>query len=269
MDPIAPLINSLHAEGRLRVWSLVITVFGDAVQHRGGRIATMRLQHLLARVRIEPGALRTALSRLARDGWMTRDRQGRNSFYRLSAKGVEATATASALIYAAPDREPVPRWRLAAGAGSVPDGIRVGPGLWLTPATGTPGLPEHLCVEGALTSLPDSFARAALGQDHIEALRLLFGDLDAMRGQILNPLDALAARTLLLHRWRRLVLRYPKVPPELFPAAMRGRDPRAELAALYTSLAAQSEYWLDSEEAGLAAMPPAQPEFARRFAPQK
>ncbi|NBR89524.1 MAG: phenylacetic acid degradation protein, partial [Rhodobacteraceae bacterium] len=43
MDPLAPLIDALHAEGRLRVWSLVITVFGDSVQHRGGRISTARL----------------------------------------------------------------------------------------------------------------------------------------------------------------------------------------------------------------------------------
>ena len=77
MDVLEPLITSLHAEGRLRVWSLVVTVFGDAVQHRGGRIATLRLQHLLERVGVEAGALRTALSRLTSDGWVVRDREGR------------------------------------------------------------------------------------------------------------------------------------------------------------------------------------------------
>ena len=67
MDPIEPLINAFHAGGRPRVWSLVVTIFGDAVLHRGGCIATLRLQELLERVGIEAGALRTALSRLARD----------------------------------------------------------------------------------------------------------------------------------------------------------------------------------------------------------
>lgn len=38
MDPLAPLITAVHTEGRLRVWSLVITVFGDLVQHRGGAV---------------------------------------------------------------------------------------------------------------------------------------------------------------------------------------------------------------------------------------
>ena len=45
------LIDSLHARGRLRVWSLVITVFGDAVAPRGGRVALSVLQDLMARLR--------------------------------------------------------------------------------------------------------------------------------------------------------------------------------------------------------------------------
>ena len=50
MDPLSPLVEALHSEGRLRVWSLVITVFGDLVQHRGGQISTARLGQLLGRV---------------------------------------------------------------------------------------------------------------------------------------------------------------------------------------------------------------------------
>ena len=63
MDPLVPLINTLRAEGRLRVWSLVITAFGDLVQHRGGAVSSARLNVLLGRIGVEPGALRTALSR--------------------------------------------------------------------------------------------------------------------------------------------------------------------------------------------------------------
>ena len=78
-DPLAPLIASLHAQGRLRVWSLVITAFGDLVQHRGGEISLARLGRLLGRIGVEQGALRTALSRLARDGWVLSTRRGRAS----------------------------------------------------------------------------------------------------------------------------------------------------------------------------------------------
>lgn len=59
------LIERLHARGRPRVWSLVITVFGDAIVPRGGRVALATLQEVMERLRVEPGALRTAMSRLA------------------------------------------------------------------------------------------------------------------------------------------------------------------------------------------------------------
>ena len=76
MDPLAPLIETLTADGRLRVWSLVITVFGDSVEPRGGTISTARLGRLLGRIGVGSGALRTALSRLAGDGWVTAQRKG-------------------------------------------------------------------------------------------------------------------------------------------------------------------------------------------------
>ena len=101
MDPLAPLISALHSEGRLRAWSLLITVFGDMVQHRGGEIGTLRLGQLLGRVGVEGGTVRTALSRLTRDGW-ERERAGRSSRYRLSAQGIDHFAPATTRIYAAP-----------------------------------------------------------------------------------------------------------------------------------------------------------------------
>ena len=56
------IIAALRGEERLRVWSLIITVFGDAIVPRGGRIPLQALQEILARLGIEPGAVRTALT---------------------------------------------------------------------------------------------------------------------------------------------------------------------------------------------------------------
>ncbi|MET0169130.1 MAG: phenylacetic acid degradation protein, partial [Aliihoeflea sp.] len=66
------MIDRLHQRGRLRVGSLVVTMFGDAIAPRGGRVALGVLQDLMGRLRVEPGALRTAMSRLASDGWVIR-----------------------------------------------------------------------------------------------------------------------------------------------------------------------------------------------------
>jgi phenylacetic acid degradation operon negative regulatory protein len=262
MDPLSPLITALHDEGRLRVWSLVITVFGDSVQLRGGRIANLRLQKLLGRIGIEPGTIRTALSRLGRDGWVTSEREGRNSYYRLTADGLAQFADATSRIYAPPRSAPVTQWVLAVGTDQ--PGVPVAPGVVLRPAD-QPG-PEPACaVVGDLSALSPSLRASLLTSGHQIALTALFADLDALRGQSLPPIDAAAARTLLIHRWRRIVLRHPEPPVDLLPIGLKGRDPRAEVAATYAALTQSAEAWFDSALQDVSAMPPAQPEFSKRF----
>jgi phenylacetic acid degradation operon negative regulatory protein len=262
MDPVAPLIASLNAEGRPRVWSIVITIFGDLVQHRGGRIATARLQKILERIGIEGGTMRTALSRLAADGWLDRDRQGRNSFYHLTTSGQEKFAPAAGRIYAAPRRDPVMEWTLAGGDTAPPDATPVGPGFWLLPAR---HLPDHLCVTGALASFPAAFAKKVLTPEHTCAIETLYADIDSIGETALSPLDAVAARTLLIHRWRRLVLRFPDIPQQLLPAPFLSPCPRTRIARVYAHLSAPSEPWLDSDENRLDPMPPVDATFGTRF----
>ena len=244
MDPIEPLINAFHAEGRPRVWSLVVTIFGDAVQHRGGRIATLQLQELLERVGIEAGALRTALSRLTSDGWVQRDREGRNSFYRLSKSGQAEITQAAVDIYAAPRDSKVEQWVMARGKAAPAKGISIAPHLWLVPADRASEMPEHICITGTLTSFPEAAAERVLTPDHRAALGALEVDVNALKGMTLTPLDAMAARMLLIHRWRRIVLRYPDVPAELMPADAEIPNPRKLVADAYSGLVPASEKWL-------------------------
>jgi len=265
MDVLAPLITALHAEGRLRVWSLVVTVFGDAVQHRGGRIATLRLQHLLERVGVEAGALRTALSRLTSDEWVVRDREGRHSFYRLSVNAQAEISAASVDIYAAPPSGEVGEWVMASGMMAPHKGIEVAANLWLIPAHLAVDMPNHICLTGALTSFPEGFAKQALSKAHQNALVALHNDIYALKGADLTPLDAMAARMLLIHRWRRIVLRFPDVPPELFPVSFAISNPREMVANTYGALAEISEAWLGSSAHGLAPMPLRTATITHRF----
>ena len=66
------MIDTLAALGDLRVWSVIITIFGDSVQPRGGTVAATTLARITGRMAIRPEALRVALHRLARDGWLER-----------------------------------------------------------------------------------------------------------------------------------------------------------------------------------------------------
>ncbi|THD73898.1 phenylacetic acid degradation protein [Thalassobius vesicularis] len=263
MDPLAPLISALHAEGRLRVWSLVITVFGDSVQYRGGRISNVRLQALLGRLGVEPGAIRTALSRLGRDGWLTSEREGRNSYYQLTPQGQARFTDATSRIYAAPRQDPVTRWTLAVGPGQ--PGLPVAPGIVLRPADQPAPTPPDCAVTGSLTELAPQLRAALLTPTHHAALTALYTDLETLRPLRLSGLDAAAARTLLIHRWRRIVLRHPEPPVELLPPDLSRQDPRTAVAAAYEALTSAAEEWLDTPIQDIAPMPKAHPLFARRF----
>lgn len=265
MDVLEPLITNLHNEGRLRVWSLVVTVFGDAVQHRGGRIAMLRLQHLLERIGVEAGALRTALSRLSSDGWVLRDREGRNSFYRLSENGQTEVTAAAANIYRQPRAGEIQNWAMACGTQAPVGGIEVAASVWLIPSDKLFDLPDHICVTGALTSIPEGYKKQILSPAHADALGSLSNDIMALQGVELSPLDAMAARTLLIHRWRRIVLRFPDVPPELLPVDAALLDPRESVAQTYNQIVDLSERWLESTDHGLMPMPISTPEFLLRF----
>lgn len=259
MDPLQSLIDALHGQGRLRVWSLVITVFGDLVQHRGGVISTARLGAVLSRIGVEPGTLRTALSRLGRDGWVESERAGRTSLYRLSPQGVERFAPATSLIYAAPQEGPVTDWSLYVRF----DGVSQNVGL--VPAGRVPDNVDCV-VTGSLDQLSPDYRNRFLGEDMRVALASLSADIASIQAATLqDPLDAAAARVLLIHRWRRLVLRHPEPVPDLLPQDAPLANPRAEMAAIYHDLTPLAEAWLDHAEDGLPAMPPADPNVTQRF----
>ena len=57
------------------------------------------LLRFLAMLEIDGGVVRTAMSRLAADGWLARDKVGRKSFYRLAATGRERFELAVQHVY--------------------------------------------------------------------------------------------------------------------------------------------------------------------------
>ncbi len=86
-----------------------------------------------------------------------------------------------------------------------------------------------------------------------------------MLGLVLEPLEAMTARILIIHRWRRIVLRFPDLPREVLPPEFRTPTPHQKIAVAYGQLADQAECWLDAGHGKLAPMPPASAEFLKRF----
>jgi len=259
------IIEHLQGPQRLRVWSVIITVFGDAIVPRGGSIPLQSLQEIMGRLGIEAGAVRTALSRLASEGWVIRQRRGRLSHYSLDMRGQRAFDKATQMIYAAGPPEWDGRWSIAvptAGNGEAgPDleaaGFVSRGGTWLRPEVkGVKPLPrrlEHYLVIDNQPGIAPVDAYSFWAMDGVagaikafcDALGPLAESLD--RGEEPAPIDALALRTLLIHEWRRIVLRSPALPAELLPPSWPCGDARARLKAVYERLAGPSEAWLTEQ----------------------
>ena len=65
------------------------------------------------------------------------------------------------------------------------------------------------------------------------------------RGERLSEADAFTARILLIHHYRRVVLRDPLLPTALLPSDWPGRAARALCGEIYRGLLPASEQWLD------------------------
>jgi phenylacetic acid degradation operon negative regulatory protein len=258
-DALAPLLQAFRAKPS-RTWSLIVTIFGDVIAPRGGTVWLGTLLRLLAGLEIGEGVVRTAMSRLAADGWVERQRAGRNSFYRLSDKGRATFGPATRHIYNAAPRPWGGRFSAvlldngatrAALAGSGCGALA--PGLWISPgqsiAAGDEAL--HFQIGGTPEELRALAARgwplAALARDY-EAFLAHFAPLQAAlaQGAELDDLQALVARVLLIHEYRRVVLRDPVLPVGLLPANWPGQAARALCAQLYPALLPASERWVDA-----------------------
>lgn len=266
------LIDGFHSQDRLRIWSLVITIFGDAVVPRGGEFWLGSLQELMQRLRIEPNALRAAMSRLTADGWLKRLRVGRNSFYQLADAGKAEFAAGTRKIYASQEQTQSNEWTMivltgeagsgrdarraqlrAAGYGSLSPTVFVLPGR----RTDTPQSDEtngELVFRSSLSD--ESNARDLIENawplEAIEAGYLSLIDAFTPLAETLaagpepNPLSSIAARSLLIHSFRRTVLRDPQIPEALRPADWKGDAARRLVSQLYQRLASPSERWLDA-----------------------
>jgi phenylacetic acid degradation operon negative regulatory protein len=262
-----------------RTGSLIITLYGDAVAPRGGALWLGSLLALFRAMGVADGVVRTAVSRLAADDWLDRNRVGRNSFYRLTARAAGMTEEATPRIYGTLDRQWGGRLRLALlDPGPEREGLRTMlteagygaalPGLMVAPdsAAAPEGDGVTMLLAEARGEEGRRLARRAWPLDDLAQRYAAFLDM-FQPGEIpTDPLEALLARMVLIHEWRRVVLRDPRLPAALLPPDWPGHAARPRTASLYEALHAASERWLDAHGLNeFGALPPAEGR-RRRFA---
>jgi phenylacetic acid degradation operon negative regulatory protein len=284
-QPLARIIDQLKREPS-RTGSLVITVFGDAIVPRGGSVWLGTLLDFFENLDIASGVVRTAMSRLAADGWLEREKVGRNSFYRLTRKGRQTFDVATRHIYDPPPSEWTGRFELLLiGSGEDRDASREAlknagfgsplPGVWVAPS----GVPVPVEAEGAIrleVSAEDDAGRRLLSESWpldrtAEAYVKFAKTFEPLRGwinrrELLSDVDAFTARILLIHHYRRVVLRDPLLPTELLPRHWPGSAARKLCGEIYRALLGKSEQWLDRHGTNeVGPLPPAREALARRF----
>ena len=284
--PLSRIVSQFKREPS-RTGSLIITFYGDAILPRGGSVWLGTLLAFLKMLEIDGGVVRTAMSRLAADGWLDREKVGRKSFYRLAAGGHERFASGVAHVY-----HPQPsEWQgllelLLISNGEDREASRAAlteagfgnpmPGIWVAPS----GVAVPAEVAGAIRL--EVAADHEMGRRLIEQSWLLpqiagsyrdfvktFAPLEAWIAgtDALAPADAMLARILLIHQYRRVLLRDPLLPPALLPADWPAPEARALCGSIYRALLPAAEHWLDANGASAAGSLPAPGrELARRFA---
>jgi phenylacetic acid degradation operon negative regulatory protein len=284
-QPLSRIINQLKREPS-RTGSIIVTVFGDAIVPRGGSVWLGTLLQFFEALDIDSSVVRTAMSRLTADGWFERNKVGRNSFYRLVQRERLTFDIATRHIYDPPPSDWTGRFELLLiGNGEDRDAAREAlknagfgsplPGVWVAPS-GAP-IPEEAASAIRLeVSAEDEAGRRLLKEswplDRTADAYLKFMKTFApLRGWIdrrerLTDADAFTARILLIHHYRRVVLRDPLLPTALLPGDWPGRAARKLCGEIYRGLLPASEQWLDrhgTNEAG--ALPKAGAELGRRF----
>lgn len=233
---------------RLRVWSVVITIFGDAVVDRGGVVASSTLAAVISEMGIKPEAFRVAMSRLTKDGWVERSKQGRLSFYQLSQKGAAVFGPASDRIYAK-SAGSADGWRLVVVQGAIEDApedaVVLGGRTYLTRSTEE--IADGLVMSGSIDVLPD-WVKARIGPEDInDGYRDLYAVLQDVVVDGAAPLEVATLRCLIVHQWRRLVLRHGDLPSSFFPKEWQGEACRSLVQQLLADLAPAANAWFDSE----------------------
>lgn len=240
----AGAVGALLECGALKAWSLIVTILGDLAAGPGARVSGPVLSALTERMGLKPEAQRVAIHRLRRDGWMTSERDGRNSLYGLSDHGRALTLSVVDRIYGpAPDDPGDWHIVIAASAEAMQaldhaDIIPLSARAALLPGP-SQGLPETVLAWLVMPGAVPAWVRDILMPPDLAAS---YGDLVTRLDIVLAAplpelaIDRAALRLLALHQWRRLVLRHGAPVEALMPAGWPGASARSRIAAVVARL---------------------------------
>jgi phenylacetic acid degradation operon negative regulatory protein len=228
--------------------SALFDLYGDHLAGRGGQAPVAALVRCLGALDIAPPAVRTAVSRMVRQGWLVAVRTPAGPGYALTPRATRRLDEAGARIYRTRDEPWDGRWQLLAvdrvrdrsrrerlraglrylGYGAIDDAI------WLAarPSNELSGLLETEQVNAErFTATHDGNTEALVQRVwDLVAISAWYDDWLRTADGIVSALDpagsdeaAFAARSQLVHEWRKFLFTDPGLPDELLPPDWVGR----------------------------------------------
>jgi phenylacetic acid degradation operon negative regulatory protein len=233
--------------------SALFDVYGDHLRSRGDRAPVASLVRMLAPLDVTAPAVRTAISRMVRQGWLAPVRLRTGPGYALTERARQRLDDAAVRIYrtraaawdgswdlvvVGPISQRAARERVRSGLGFL-GYAALSDSTWISPF-GSPEIATVLAAEGARFARfaardEDPVARArqawdldALGSAYAGwltfATKLVDDPASVLNGAAPRTADerAFAVRSLLVHEWRKFLFTDPGLPPELLPADWPG-----------------------------------------------
>ncbi|MFV0259803.1 MAG: PaaX family transcriptional regulator C-terminal domain-containing protein [Acidimicrobiales bacterium] len=258
-----------------------MTVLGEYVLPGGGGAWTQSLMAALAALGVREKAARQAIARLHEQGWLERNRVGRQTRWHLTPDLTRLLTVGADRIYgfgqverpwderwvvllvSVPEPERSARYRMTvrlrwAGFGSLGQGTWLSP--WVDDEAAAVGVLDELGLAGTsfratLGELGDAHQLADQAWD-LDALRLRYDEFLRDADRLVaataprGPLLPAAALSRLVHRWRQFPFVDPDLPTDLLP----GGWPGATAAARFTELRERwrndaGRWWLETDTA--------------------
>lgn len=300
---IQQIIDSVVKNETLSGTSLISTIFGDSVLHRGGNISLASLIQLLELFGFNDRAVRTSVFRLVKNDWLCSDKIGRTSFYRITASSRSTYLQAEQRIYNDQMKEWDHYWDLILmssldtenkallkkelewlGFANISTNLMAYPGcnsIELQRLLVDLNMSEQVVVFKAETlqlfnNSVDTIGRMLRTNWPIDELRQRYlqfldifreiGVLLMQENEQLEPVQAFQIRTLLIHYYRRILLKDPALPLELLPTDWPAISARTLSMNIYKKVFEPAdEYFLSVAATAEGPMPNATAHYWRRF----
>jgi phenylacetic acid degradation operon negative regulatory protein len=294
------LVENFQQKRPLRAGSLIITTYGDIIHPRGGNVWLGSLMKLLKPMGVSERLVRTSVYRLVQEGWLQTEKVGRCSYYSVTGAGLRRFQQAFEHVYSLGNDEWSGSWCLVFLNQLEPDiRTKVRDELkWLSFGSMASGVMEHprftrhelvpmLQEWGALEdtivmqTLPleqrgpralrrqvkESWNLDELGfryKRFLERFRPLWRKLG--NHDDLCPEDCVTLRILLIHEYRKILLRDPLLPDELLPGDWEGRSAKQLCRNLYRAIYSRADEHLATVlENASGPLPGPSQGFYRRF----